>query len=197
MISPYAVTHHLELALAEYTGAPFVCCVNSGTAAIQLACKRFTPATTVTLPEKTYCSVPMAVIRAGHRVEFKDYEWQGQYRLAPLPVWDSARRMTSGMYNGDIQCISFATNKILGVEQGGAILHSSAEDNEWYKRMRFDGRTEGVDPRQENFDVLGEHCLMLPSVAATLLLKLFHLPKINADLPHYDYPNLSKFEVFK
>jgi hypothetical protein len=38
---------------------------------------------------------------------------------------------------------------------------------------------------------------MLPSTAATLLLKLYHLPRINPDLPHYPYPDLSTMPAFQ
>jgi dTDP-4-amino-4,6-dideoxygalactose transaminase len=123
--------------------------------------------------------------------------WAGVYQLKPLPVWDCARRFTSGMYvPGQYQCLSFATAKILGAEQGGAILHDNADFDGWFRKMRFDGRTEGVDPRADTFDVAGLHCIMLPSTAAELILKLHHLPKDNADLPYYEYPDLSKHPAF-
>ena len=197
-MSPYKITADFEQALCAYTGAPFAVAVNSCTAALLLACEYFQGSITVVeLPAHTYCSVPQAVIRAGHRVRFVDRDWRGSYRLSPLPVFDCARRFTSGMYKaGDYQCVSFATTKILGIEQGGAILHDNEKADKWFRKMRFDGRTEGVDPREDTFDVIGHHCLMLPSIAAQLLLKLHHLPKHNEDLPDYPYPDLSKHAVF-
>jgi len=130
--------------------------------------------------------------------EWRDEDWRGAYQLKPLPVWDCARRFTSGMYvAGQFQCVSFSASKILGAEQGGAILHDNAEADAWFRRMRFDGRTEGVDHMDDTFDLIGHHCLMLPSVAATLLLRLYHLPKHNADLPEVEYPDLSKSPAFR
>ena len=196
---PYEVTRRFEAALCEYTGAPFAVAVNSGTAALLLACQAFPGRTTVTVPARTYCSVPMAVIRAGHRVTMPEIAWRGAYRLDPLPVWDCARRFTSGMYRaGQVQCLSFATTKILGIEQGGAILHDGSPAlDRWFRRMRFDGRTEGVDPHAETFDLIGHHCIMLPSIAAQLLLKLHHLPRHNPDMGEHDYPDLSKQPAFR
>ena len=99
---------------------------------------------------------------------------------------------------GQFQCVSFATAKILGAEQGGAILHDCDEADAWFRRMRFDGRTEGVDPREDNFDLpYAYHCIMLPSTAAELILKLHHLPPVNSDLGYYEYPELSKHKGFR
>lgn len=195
-MNPYGVTKELEAALCEYTGSKYAVALNSGTAAILLACEwhfleRWQGFPRI--PKKTYVSVPNAILRAGaDRVFFDDVEWRGTYQIKPYPVWDSARRFTSGMYEeGQFQCVSFAAAKILGAEQGGAILHDNAEADKWFRRMRFDGRTEGVDPLQDRFDLVGHHCIMIPSIAATLLVRLHHLPKHNEDLPYYEYPDLS------
>lgn len=195
-MNPYQVTRDLEQMLCEYTGARFAVAVNSGTAALLLACEWFKPSREIEVPAKTYCSVPQAVIRAGHRVKFVECRWRGGYQLAPIPVYDYARRFTSGMYRpGQYQCVSFSTTKILGIEQGGALLHDNAQADPWFRKMRFDGRTEGVDPLRDDF-IVGHHCLMLPSIAAQLILKLHHLPKHNEDLPEYDYPDLSRCAEF-
>lgn len=195
--SPYQVTRDFEKALCEYTGAPFAVAVNSGTAAILLACEWHKEKYLVTIPKKTYVSVPMAIKRSGHMVGFRDERWRGAYQLKPLPVWDCARRFTSGMYQPkQFQCVSFSTTKILGIEQGGAILHDNQEADRWFRRMRFDGRTEGVDPKEDTFDVVGHHCIMLPSIAAQLMLKLHHLPKHNEDMPEHEYPDLSNQPAF-
>lgn len=200
---PYEVTRRFEAALCEYTGARYAVAVNSGTAALQLCCEwHFEQdkgcAGLVEIPKHTYVSVPCAIMQAGGYVEFTDEEWSGEYNLAPYPIWDSARRFTSGMYRaGQFQCVSFAAAKILGAEQGGAILHDDADADAWFRRMRFDGRAEGVDPLEDTFDLVGHHCIMIPSVAATLLVRLHHLPRNNEDLPHYEYPDLSKHPAFK
>lgn len=204
MSGPYQVTRQLEEMLCEYTGAKYVVCVNSGTAALLLAVQHLreclmmaSGVMTLEIPKRTYVSVPCAIKLAGCEIAWNDEDWRGEYQLKPLPVWDSARRMTSGMYRPkQFQCLSFATNKILGIEQGGAILHDNEEADKWFRKMRFDGRTEGVDPRDDNFDVIGHHCIMLPSIAAQLVLKLHHLPKHNEDLPDYPYPDLSTHAAF-
>lgn len=204
-MNPYQVTKDFESALCEYTGAPCAVAVNSGTAAILLALewywyiqeppRRFNR---VECPRRTYVSVPNAIIQAGFNIVWSDDYWTGEYQFKPLPIWDSARRFTADMYrDGNFQCLSFASNKILGIEQGGAILHDNETADKWFRRMRFDGRTEGISPRDDTFDLIGHHCIMLPSIAAQLILKLHHLSKHNEDMPDYDYPDLSNHPAFK
>lgn len=212
-MNAHAVTRQLEGALCAYTGAPFAVAVNSCTAALLLACawqlevvrrkdagemgvdsgpRRFE------IPRRTYVSVPQSIMHAGGRVAFRDEEWRGAYQLKPYPVWDSARRFTGGMYvPGAFQCVSFHAAKILGDTQGGAILHSDPAADAWLKRARFDGRREGVAPKDDAFDMVGWHCYLSPDVAARLLVKLSFLPRFNEDLPNDQYPDLSKFEVFR
>lgn len=202
--NPHEVTRQFEAALCEYTGAPFAVAVNSCTMALLLCCAYFGVGA-VRIPKRTYVSVPMSIIHAGGDVEFEDLEWLGAYRLKPYPIWDAARRFTSGMFQstGDpitghkFICVSFHASKILGLEQGGAILHGSPKADAWLRRARFDGRTEGVAPKDDKFEHLGFHCYLNPSTAAQGILKLHSLPKDNADLPNDDYPDLSKLECFK
>ena len=200
MNNPYAVTRQLETMLCEYTGSAYAVAVNSCSAALLLSLlwssRDYEPI--VDIPRRTYVSVPCAIKLAGLRISWRDEDWRGQYQLRPFSIMDAARRFTSNMYRECLfQCVSFATTKILGIEQGGAILHDDPKADAWFRRMRFDGRTEGVDPKDDTFNLIGHHCIMLPSIAAQLVLKLHHLPMHNADLPVYDYPDLSTHEAFK
>ncbi len=195
-MNPYKVTADLEDALCAYSGSKYACCVNSCSAAIFLAVKwclnEWPPE--VSIPKRTYVSVPQQIIHAGGKVFWRDERWRGLYQLKPLPIWDCARRFTSGMYQpGTFQCVSFSSSKILGIEQGGAILHDVPIAQDWFKKMRFDGRTEGVSQMEDKF-ILGHHLIMLPSIAAQTLLKLYHLPKHNEDMEEIEYPDLSLCE---
>lgn len=221
MSNPYNVVKEFEAALCEYTGAKYAVTTNSCTMAILLAVAWFVRGERRTdvsrfdlgisdgayggrrgphieIPRFTYISVPMSIIYAGGKPVFDNRAWLGAYQLKPLPVWDSARRFTSGMYiPGQFQCVSFHASKILGDTQGGAILHDNDEADAWLRRARFDGRTEGVAPIDDTFTQIGHHCYLSPDVAARLLLKLHSLPKHNADLPNDNYPDLSQMEIFK
>lgn len=203
MKNPYSIVRDFEEGLCEYTGAKFAVTTNSCTMALTLALgwhlrDCIFAGKPIVVPKRTYVSVPMAVIHAGGKPRFTDCGWSGAYRLNPLPVVDSARRFTSGMFiPGQMQCVSFHASKILGDTQGGAILHDDPEADAWLRRARFDGRTEGVAPKDDNFTQIGWHCYMSVDVAARLLMKLRTLPLHNPDLPNDDYPDLSKLEIFK
>lgn len=229
MISPYQVVKDFESALCDYTGAKYAVTTTSCTMALLLACRYEklhipfnkidvldgdlpTYPTRITIPKRTYVGVPMSIIHAGFGVAFEDKEWEREYQLKPLPVIDSARYFTSGMFSRDILtdvatfnynrtgqfvCVSFHWSKTLAIGQGGAILHDSDEADEWFRMMRFDGRKEGVEPRSQKDWVLGYHCYMSPRDAAEGLSRLSVLPEQNDPIPNDDYPDLSKLEIFK
>ena len=207
MANPFQVVRDFEAALCEYTGAKYAVSVNSCTMALLLAvawqARDFVTMGVpyrayVEIPKRTYVGVPMSIIHAGGYPVFRDEVWLGEYQLKQLPVWDSARRFTSGMYRpGAFQCVSFHASKILADSQGGCILHDNGAADAWLRRARFDGRAEGVAPIDDHFTMLGWHCYMSPDVAARLLHKLSVLPKHNAPLPNDNYPDLSQFEIFK
>lgn len=211
-ISPYQVVRDFEAGVAEYTGAPYCVTTTSCTMALLLAVAyhlrhqihpwlnqqgRFVIGQ-VEIPKRTYVSVPMSIIHAGGRPTFRDEDWVGMYQLKPLPVWDAARRFTGGMYvPGTMQCVSFHWSKILGIQQGGAILLDDPVAASWLRRARFDGRTEGVAPKDDTFDTLGWHCYMSPETAAAGLMRLSLLPRHNPDLPNDPYPDLSQIPLFQ
>jgi dTDP-4-amino-4,6-dideoxygalactose transaminase len=213
MKNPHAVTREFEAALCEYTGAKYAVTTTSCTQAILMALawwrwevceEEVTSITTqamgdgISMPAMSYVGVPASVLNAGFSLRWRDEDWQGEYMFDPLPVWDSARRFTSGMYRpGAMQCVSFHWSKILGLSQGGAILHDNEEADAWLRRARFDGRWEGVSPKYDDVQYPSWHAYLSPEVAAHGLMKLSLLPKHNADLPRSDYPDLSKMKAFR
>lgn len=197
-MNAYRVVQQFEEELCIYTGATFAVSVNSGSMALLLACRWFLKDAgriAVRVPRRTYNSVPMSVIHAGGVPDFAHLDWCGAYELFPLPVWDSARRFTGGMYRaGQFQCVSFHTSKILGIEQGGAILHDNHEADEWLRRARFDGRLNAEEkiPQQ-----IGWHCYFNPSTAALALSRLACLPRHNADQAGAkDFPDISALPIW-
>lgn len=200
-MNPHKVTADFEAALCEYTGARYAVATNSCTNALLIALSWFRPKyfhtnTTIWLPRFTYVGVAQSVCNAGFRVRFRPETWRGEYRLEPLPLWDAARRFTSGMFRrGNMQCVSFHISKILGIDQGGAVLHDDPDADVWLRKARFDGRSEGVHPKDDVFTP-GYHCYMSPNVAAQGLWRLSFLPRHNEDLPNSDYPDLSRSPLF-
>jgi len=206
-VNPFQVVEDFESALCDYTGAKYAVTTTSCTMALLLACRWFAerqliPNHTVTIPRYTYVGVPMSIMHAGFGVAFSDEEWLGEYRLDPLPVVDSARWFESDMFadarTAKFQCVSFHHTKTLAIStHGGAILHDNDEADEWFRMMRFDGRQQGVAPRDQKHWVHGYHAYMNPATAAEGLQRLCVLPKHNDPLPNDDYVDLSTLEIFK
>ncbi len=197
MSNAFNVVRDFESMICDYTNAPFAVTVESCTAALLLACK-YLNVGEVELPRHTYCSVPMSVIHAGGSVKFRDEDWIGQYRLEPYPIYDSARHMTSGMYiAGSFMCLSFHSTKHLPIGRGGAIIFDDDDAVEWLKRARFDGRKEGVSPKNDVGLILGYHVYMTPPQAAQGLMLMAGMPENNEPLPNDDYPDLSQQPVFQ
>lgn len=222
MKNAFDIVQDFEQALCEYTAAPYAVTVSSCTEAIFL-CLEFMKMRGelgyidgidvrkelgyIEIPKKTYVSIPSQIKNAGYKVKFREENWSGIYQLKPFCVWDSARRFTSSMFRdinfvSDIQpldyvCVSFHWSKRLGIQQGGAILHNDYIFDQWARKARFDGRTEGVAPKDDNITWPNWHMYLSPEIAAEGLVRLMHLPKDNPDLPNDDYPDLSQLEIFK
>ena len=99
--NPYKVVRMFEEEIANYTGAPYAISVDSCTNALFLICK-YNEVKEVTIPSKTYLSVPQSIIHAGGEVIFdkrpETNHWVGAYQLKPYPIWDAAKRLTKDMY---------------------------------------------------------------------------------------------------
>jgi dTDP-4-amino-4,6-dideoxygalactose transaminase len=200
-MNPHLVTADFEKTLCDYTGSPRCVVATSCTMALLLALawfKRTRGPQTVEIPRYTYVGVGMSILSAGHQIAFRDENWSGEYRLDPFDLYDSARRLTSGMWRpGAVQCLSFHWTKLLSVGQGGALLlPDDPEMDAWLRRARFDGRRTGVPPKDDVFDFIGYHAYMSPRDSAEGITRLASLPKHNADLPWDNYPDLSLAPIF-
>ncbi len=202
----HKVTEMFEWELCCYTGAPYAVAVDNQSNALFLALMREgVKGREITIPARTYPSVPCEILHAGARVRFRPVEGttlKGAYRLEGSNVWDSALRFTAGMYlPGTFMCLSFTgPYKHLKLGKGGAILTDDHEAFLWFKRARYSGRRE-CSYHDDHFDMLGWNFYMMPEVAARGLLMMpqfYHLdgtPRAMEDI-ELPYPDLSKFEVY-
>jgi dTDP-4-amino-4,6-dideoxygalactose transaminase len=160
---------------------------------------------TITIPSRTYPSVPCEIIHAGLKVDFYPVEGnsiEGSYILSGSNVWDSALRFTADMYiPNSHMCISFTgPYKHFKLSKGGAILTDDFEAYSWFKRARYSGRRE-CSYHEDNFDMLGWNFYMMPELATRglLLMNQFYnldgTKKQNLDL-RLPYPDLSKFKIY-
>jgi dTDP-4-amino-4,6-dideoxygalactose transaminase len=202
----YKITEEFEERLADYTGAKFAVTVDNQSNGLFLALMyEKVKGIEITIPARTYPSVPCEIIHAGAKVNFtpvKGKTIKGAYQLEPTNVWDSALTFTADMYKpGTHMCISFTgPYKHFKLSKGGAILTDSLEAYHWFKRARYSGRRE-TSYHDDHFDMLGWNFYMMPELAARglLLINQFYntdgTKKHNADL-ELPYPDLSKFEIY-
>ena len=190
-----------EEEIASYTGSPYAVSVDSCTNALFLICK-YLKIKKITIPSKTYLSVPMSIIHAGGEVTFdkvfEDIQWQGIYQLKPFPIYDAAKRLTSNMYiPGSYMGLSFHIKKQLPIGKGGMILTDNKEAVEWFKKARYEGRSEKYY-KEDSVEQLGWNMYMTPQEAAHGLCLMQNYPKHNNDLiENNGYRDLTEFLVFK
>ena len=206
----YKITEEFEKALGSYTGAPYVITVDNQSNALFLSLyyekhiKRSIASEFITIPSRTYPSVPCEIIHAGLKVKFRPVEGntiKGAYPLEGSNIWDSALCFTADMYKpGQHMCVSFTgPYKHFKLSKGGAILTDSHDAYLWFKRARYSGRRE-CSYHDDNLDMIGWNFYMMPELAARglLLMGQFYngeTKKQNPDL-ELPYPDLSKFPIY-
>ena len=208
----YKITDDFEQMLAQYTGAKYAVTLDNMSNALFLALyyeKNITKSIktdTITIPNRTYPSVPCEIIHTGLKVGWDIQEGNtitGAYELKGSNIWDSALSFTADMYKpGTHMCVSFTgPYKHFKLSKGGAILTDSLEAYHWFKRARYSGRRE-CSYHDDNLDMIGWNFYMMPELAArgVLLMNQFYnmdgTKKSNPDLT-LPYPDLSKFKVYQ
>jgi hypothetical protein len=144
-------------------------------------------------------SVPMSILNTGSKIKFRDEKWSGSYRLEPTNVWDSAVRFTKDMYVKDsLYVLSFQYRKGIPMGRGGMILTDSKKYYDLLKKLRFNGRTDGISQVDDIYNIKGWNMYMTPEQAARGLTLMSVLPDKNKDTAGYqDYPDISNHPVFK
>ena len=195
--NPYKIVKMFEEEVAHYTGASWGVSTDSCTDAILLCCE-YLKVKEVTIPARTYLSVPQSIMHAGGTVEFEDIEWKGVYQLKPYPIYDAAKRFTSDMYiPGSYMCLSFHIKKHLKIGKGGMILTDDYDAYQWLKTIRYEGRHE-LKYHDDDIITNGWNAYMTPEQAARGLMLMQNFPRHNEDLPEEPpYRDLREFELFK
>jgi dTDP-4-amino-4,6-dideoxygalactose transaminase len=199
--NPYKIVQMFEEEVADYVGSPYAVSVDSCTNALFLVCK-YLKVKEVTIPSKTYLSVPQSIIHSGGEVVFdttkETNDWSGIYQLKPYPIYDSAKRFTSEMYiPNSFMCLSFHIKKHLKIGKGGMILTDNEDAVKWFKKARYEGRGEKLY-HEDDIDMLGWNMYMTPQQASHGLSLMQNYP---VDVPDLDenngYRDLTEFTVFK
>ncbi len=202
----YKVTDEFESKLADYTGAKYAVTVDNASNAIFMALMyEKVNGLNITIPSRTYPSVPCEIIHAGAKVKWEKVKGKsitGAYQLKPTKVWDSALSFTADMYIPNTHmCLSFTgPYKTFKLSKGGCIITDDYNAYLWFKRARYSGR-RACSYHDDNFDMLGWNFYMMPELAARglLLIDQFYnhdgSKKQNKDIK-MSYPDLSKFKIY-
>jgi len=194
----FEVVSMFEKEVANYTGADYAVAVDSCTDALFLCCKYYN-VDHVIIPSKTYLSVPQSIEHAGGRVVFDESlnNWKGMYQLKDYPIWDAAKRFTSGMYlPGQLMCLSFHIKKHLPIGKGGMILTDNYHVRDWLRKARYEGRGQ-LDYHIDTIPHTGWNMYMTPEQAARGLTLMMNVPMDNPDLEENEgYRDLREFDLY-
>lgn len=197
--NPYKIVKMFEEEVADYTGSPYAISVDSCTSALFLCCK-YLEVTDVIIPSKTYLSVPQSIINSGGNVIFdpSTNDWRGVYQLNPYPIYDAAKRFTSGMYiPNTFMCLSFHIKKHLKIGKGGMILTDNKEAADWFKESRYEGRSEKLY-HEDDIKHIGWNMYMTPQEASHGLNLMQNIEWSYPDLDENNgYRDLRDFSLFK
>lgn len=198
----WSAVKEFEEKIATFFGAPYAVAVDSCTHGLEL-CLRYLNASRITVPRRTYLSVPMLAYKLGITLGWVDAEWKDYYSLGTesfrsKEVFDAAVLWRKNSYiPGKFMCLSFQYQKHLSLGRGGMILCPDKESYDQLKKMSYDGRLPDIPWREQDIDTMGYHYYMTPETAALGLSKL----QAAIDTPPRqwtieDWPDISKFKVF-
>lgn len=188
---PRDIVDIFEKKVAKWAGAKYAIATDCCTNAIFLCLQYykfmhwweddFPP--TITIPRRTYISVPMQIIHSGLRIAYDDREWSGCYQLLPTNIWDSAVRWTKDMYiTNSLMCLSFQIKKKVPIGRGGMILTDSRVAYEWLKLASYDGRDLSTPyTTTGHFKMIGWHMYMSPEDAARGIWLMDQISDVNDD----------------
>ena len=188
LTDPFELVDLFEKKVAKFCGAKYGVSLDCATNGLYLALKwHKAKGKTVTLPSKTWISVPNAVLRAGAKVKFEDIEWDTNYQLKPFPIYDSAVCFNKGMHKQDTTTvISFHIRKPLAISKGGMVLTDDYDMWKWLKTISNNGRnldqteTKFVMYKDDNITQTGTYNMyMEPEKCAIGLKVLSELEDIN------------------
>ncbi len=197
---PWDIVDAFETLIAMYSGSKYAVSCDSCTNAMFMCLKYLNAKGEISIPNKTYVSVPALIIHSGCRIKFENYEWSGTYRLEPYPIIDGATRFRKGMYEKDtFHCLSFHFKKILPICKGGMILTDDKDAVNWFRLARYEGRDNRIPHVNiDDIKIIGWNFYMPPEQAARGIILLESAEDMNEDCGgSWSYSDISNYEAWK
>jgi dTDP-4-amino-4,6-dideoxygalactose transaminase len=199
MKTNFEVVQEFERKISDFFGSKFAVAVDSCTHGIEL-CLRYTNETKISVPKRTYLSVPFLAEKMGLVREWRDENWEDYYTLNydKKRIIDAAVLWRKDSYiPNTFMCVSFQYQKHLSLGRGGVILVDNYEDYLNLKKMSYDGRIPNIPWRDQDIDMVGYHYYMTPETAKLGLDKLEEA--INTPPRKWvvtDWPDLTQMKIF-
>lgn len=196
--NPWDVVKIFEEKVAKYAGSKYAIALDNCSNALFLCLTYNKEKGNITIPAKTYISVPFSIIHAGCVPVFEEKEWSGKYFLKPTNIVDAATMFKKGMYeSGTLHCISFHLKKVLKLGKGGMILTDDKKAYDWFQSASKIGRHVDRMYKDDYFDIVGWNMFMPPEQAAKAILLFENLSDDNPDAGGSEtYHDLRKHSIF-
>jgi dTDP-4-amino-4,6-dideoxygalactose transaminase len=186
-----------ELELCKFFGSPYAVAVDSCTHGLEL-CLRHTKAKQITVPKRTYLSVPFLAEKLGISRIWKEENWVDYYHITDRVIDAAVLWKKNSYIPNTMMCISFQYQKHLSLGRGGVILLDNQEDAIQLKKMSYDGRIPDIPWRNQNINTIGYHYYMTPETAQSGIEKLQKaIDTKPRDWVVTDWPDLTEMDVFK
>lgn len=193
----FAVVTKFEKKLAKFYNAPYAIAVDCCTHGVEL-CLRYSKDKAITVPKRTYLSIPFLAHKLNIELKWKDEDWVDYYYLTDRVIDAAVLWKKDSYIPGTFMNISFQFQKHLSLGRGGVILTDSKEAAEQLKMMTYDGRIPDVPWRDQNINAIGYHYYMTPETANKGLLKWDEAVKTQPkQWVVNDWPDLTQMDIFK
>ena len=194
----FDLVEKFEKKVSSWFGSKNGIAVDSCTHGVEL-CLRLNNADKISVPKRTYISIPFLANKLMVPLEWREENWQDYYYLGGTSVIDAAVLWEKDSYiPNTFMCLSFQFQKHLSLGRGGMILTDNSSAAQELKKMSYDGRNPETPWREQNISSFGYHYYMTPETAK---LGLDKLPEAFRKQPRKwvidDWPDLTKMEVFK
>jgi len=192
----FSVVNDFEVEIAKFFGAPYAIAVDSCTHRVELAL-RLTKVNHITVPKRTYLSIPFLADKLWIDRFWKNEEWVDYYHLTDRVIDAAVLWKPDSYIPNTFMGISFQYQKHLSLGRGGVILCDNADEGQELKKMSYDGRLPNIPWRDQNISSIGYHYYMTPETAQ---LGLDKLPAAIASEPRQwtvnDWPDLTQMNIF-
>jgi dTDP-4-amino-4,6-dideoxygalactose transaminase len=192
----FDIINKFENKIAKFFGSKFAVSTDCCTHAIEM-CLIYNKIQNISIPNRTYLSVPMTAKKLNIRWQWQDNPWEHYYKLSDN-IYDAAVLWKQNSYiPNTFMCLSFQFKKHLSLGRGGMILTDNESAYHDLIKLSYDGRSRDLPWAEQDIDSFGYHYYMTPETAQLGLDKLdTAINTIPKTWSWQDYPDLRNMSIF-